>query len=164
MIKDLFFKALHSHGGESHLADFLCENLGKFGDFIYEVIIHSLIEVLKVLPFLFLTYLLMEFIEHRAGAKTIRTMKNAGKLGPAIGGAAGALPQCGFSAMASNLYAVRVVSLGTLFAVYLSTSDEMLPLLIGNSEIGIDRPYTSLQGGGRYIYRICNRFCAQAAR
>jgi len=135
----LFLKALHSHEDSSELAEFLCEHLGRVGDFIYEVIIHSALEVLKVIPFLFITYLLMEFIEHKAGDRTTRMMKRAGKLGPAIGGAAGALPQCGFSAMASNLYAVRVISLGTLLSVYLSTSDEMLPLLIGNSAMSIGK-------------------------
>ena len=95
-----------------------------------EVLWQGILDTLKLLPFLFLTYLLMEFIEHRAADKTRAFMKNAGKLGPFAGGALGAIPQCGFSAAAANLYTGRVIGLGTLIAVFLSTSDEMLPILI----------------------------------
>lgn len=76
----------------------------------------------------------MEYLEHRAGDKTERVVAKAGKWGPLIGGIAGAVPQCGFSAAASNLYAGRVISLGTLLAIYLSTSDEMLPILISEKQ------------------------------
>ena len=100
--------------------------------FIEHVLLSSLIELLTLLPFLFLTYLLMEFIEHRASDKAERFMKKAGPLGPAVGGLLGAVPQCGFSAAASNLFAGRVVTVGTLVAVFLSTSDEMLPILISS--------------------------------
>lgn len=95
-----------------------------------EVILDTFLDVAKLLPFLFLTYLAMEYLEHRAGEKTEALMRKAGRLGPVIGGALGVVPQCGFSAAASNLYAGRVITLGTLLAVYLSTSDEMLPVLI----------------------------------
>lgn len=95
-----------------------------------EVISDTLIDLIKLLPFLFLTYLAMEYLEHRAGEKAEALMRKAGPLGPVIGGALGIVPQCGFSAAASNLYAGRVITLGTLAAVYLSTSDEMLPVLI----------------------------------
>lgn len=91
---------------------------------------HTLLEALKLLPFLFLTYLAMEYLEHKTGEKTKHVVKKAGKWGPIIGGVAGAVPQCGFSAAASNLYAGRVITLGTLIAIYLSTSDEMLPIMI----------------------------------
>lgn len=91
---------------------------------------HTLMEALKLVPFLFLTYLAMEYLEHKTGEKTKHMVKKAGKLGPVIGGIAGALPQCGFSAAASNLYAGRVITLGTLMAIFLSTSDEMLPIMI----------------------------------
>lgn len=91
---------------------------------------HTLLEALKLIPFLFLTYLAMEFLEHKTGDKAKHMVKKAGKWGPVIGGIAGAVPQCGFSAAASNLYAGRVITLGTLIAIYLSTSDEMLPILI----------------------------------
>lgn len=95
-----------------------------------EVIIDTLLDVVKLLPFLLLTYLAMEYLEHKAGEKTEGLMRKAGRFGPVIGGALGIVPQCGFSTAASNLYAGRVITLGTLMAVYLSTSDEMLPVLI----------------------------------
>ena len=100
--------------------------------FLEHVLLSSIIELLTLLPFLFLTYLLMEFIEHRASDKAERFMKKAGPLGPAVGGLLGAVPQCGFSAAASNLFAGRVVTVGTLVAVFLSTSDEMIPILISS--------------------------------
>ncbi len=93
-------------------------------------LLHTLQDTLKILPFLFLTYLLMEFLEHRAGDATERMLRRAGKVGPLLGGVLGMLPQCGFSAAASGLYTGRIITTGTLIAVYLSTSDEMLPLLI----------------------------------
>lgn len=94
------------------------------------IIEHSVLDSLKLVPFLFLTYFGMEYLEHRAGDKTQKVIGKAGKWGPLLGGALGAVPQCGFSTAASNLYAGRVISMGTLLAVYLSTSDEMLPILI----------------------------------
>ena len=93
-----------------------------------DVIIDTLIDSVKLLPFLFFTYLAMEYIEHKTTAKTKRMIKNSGKAGPFAGAILGAVPQCGFSAAASNLYAGRVITLGTLIAIYLSTSDEMLPV------------------------------------
>lgn len=91
---------------------------------------HVTIDTLKLVPFLFLTYLVMEALEHKAGEKTHSVVKKAGRLGPVVGSLVGAVPQCGFSAAASNLYAGRVITLGTLIAIYLSTSDEMLPIMI----------------------------------
>ena len=128
---------LHSHASHGTLAELLSEKLGSLGVFLDEVVLHSLLEVLKIIPFLFLTYLFMEFIEHKAGEKTESFLRRSGKLGPAIGGALGLLPQCGFSAVAANLFSARIVSMGTLIAVFLSTSDEMLPILIGNPDISI---------------------------
>lgn len=95
-----------------------------------EIISDTLADGVKLLPFLFLTYLVMEYMEHRMGEKTKDAIKRSGRFGPLIGGAIGVFPQCGFSAAASNLYAGRVITAGTLLAVYLSTSDEMLPVLI----------------------------------
>ena len=95
-----------------------------------DVIWHGILDTVKLLPFLFLTYLLMEFVEHKASDKVFGFMKKAGTLGPLAGSALGAIPQCGFSAAASNLFAGRVISFGTLIAVFLSTSDEMLPILL----------------------------------
>lgn len=97
---------------------------------ILEILEHTLLDNIKLIPFLFLTYLAMEALEHKAGDKTNQLVKKAGRFGPVAGALAGALPQCGFSTAASNLYAGRVITLGTLIAIYLSTSDEMLPILI----------------------------------
>ena len=93
---------------------------------------HTLIDTAKIVPFLFLTYLLMEFLEHKAGGAPERWLRTSGKIGPLVGGALGVLPQCGFSAAATGFYTGRMITTGTLIAVYLSTSDEMLPILISS--------------------------------
>ena len=98
-----------------------------------EIIEETLIDALKLLPFLFITYLIMEYIEHKMGHKTKSAIKKSGKWGPIIGSILGVFPQCGFSVSATNLYAGRVITLGTLIAVYLSTSDEMLPIFISEA-------------------------------
>ena len=95
-----------------------------------EIILDTILDSLKVLPFLFIAFLIIEFFEHKLSHKTENTIKKAGKFGPLIGSLFGALPQCGFSVLATNLYITRIISLGTLMAIYLSTSDEMLPILI----------------------------------
>ncbi|MDD5829333.1 MAG: putative manganese transporter, partial [Lachnospira sp.] len=95
-----------------------------------DVIVDTLIDGVKLLPFLFLTYLAMEYIEHKVSGKTKAAIKKSGKAGPLIGGVLGAFPQCGFSTAASNLYAGKVITVGTLIAIYLSTSDEMLPVML----------------------------------
>ena len=95
-----------------------------------EVIIDTILDCLKIIPFLFIAFLIIEFFEHKLSHKTEKTIKKAGKFGPLIGSILGALPQCGFSVLATNLYITRIISLGTLIAIYLSTSDEMLPILI----------------------------------
>lgn len=94
------------------------------------VIWDSLSDSIKLLPFLFFTYLIMEYLEHMAGDKMQAAIRKSGKDGPIFGSILGAFPQCGFSAAASNLYAGRIITMGTLLSVYLSTSDEMLPILI----------------------------------
>lgn len=91
---------------------------------------HALKHTLTLLPFLYVTYLAMEVLEHKLQNRSGRWVRKAGKLGPLAGGLVGILPQCGFSTVAANLYAGRIISVGTLLAVFLSTSDEMLPLLI----------------------------------
>lgn len=101
--------------------------------FFSEVLLDGFLDTLRVVAVLFLTYLLMEYIEHKASARTISFMEKSGSLGPLVAGTLGAVPQCAFSAMASNLYTGRVITIGTLFAVFLSTSDEMLPILISGS-------------------------------
>lgn len=95
--------------------------------------IHSFKDSLHLLPFLFLTYLFMEFFEHKMDQKMKQSLMKSEKAGPVLGALLGLLPQCGFSAAASNLYAGRVITMGTLIAVYLSTSDEMLPIMISEA-------------------------------
>ncbi len=95
-----------------------------------EIIKHSVFDTAKLIPFLFLTYLLMEFLEHRSADAAEHKLSRAGRIGPLVGSALGIVPQCGFSAAASGLYSGRIITAGTLLAVYLSTSDEMLPILI----------------------------------
>lgn len=94
---------------------------------------HAFNDSLKILPFLFITYLAMEVLEKKAGEKTNLWLEKAGKAGPIAGGFLGVIPQCGMSTAASNLYAGRIISVGTLVAIYLSTSDEMLPIMISRS-------------------------------
>ena len=96
-------------------------------------ILEAVIDTAKLLPFLYLTYLLMEYLEDRAQERTIAFVRKTGKLGPLAGAAAGIIPQCGFSAAASSLYAGGVITVGTLLAIFLSTSDEMLPILISEA-------------------------------
>ena len=98
-----------------------------------EILEHTILDTIKLIPFLFITYLIMEYIEHKMSNKTKKIVEKSGKFGPAIGAILGIIPQCGFSAAASNLYAVRIISLGTLMAIFLSTSDEMIPVLISES-------------------------------
>ena len=98
-----------------------------------DVFLDAVIDSLKILPFLFLTYLLMEYLESRAEERARSAVRKAGWLGPLWGSFLGIVPQCGFSAAAANLYAGRAISIGTLFAIFLSTSDEMLPILISST-------------------------------
>jgi len=98
-----------------------------------EIIIETLIDSIKLVPFLFVAFLIIELIEHKFSKKEIKLVEKSGKFGPVIGGLLGIFPQCGFSVLATNLYITRIVSLGTLIAIYLSTSDEMLPILISRN-------------------------------
>lgn len=98
-----------------------------------EVLQETIIDSLKLIPFLFIAYLVMEYIEHKTSNKSKEVIKKSGKFGPAIGGLLGIFPQCGFSAIAANLYAGRIITMGTLIAVFLSTSDEMLPIMISEA-------------------------------
>ena len=99
-------------------------------DFIVDILLDAGKDTLSLVPFLFITYIALEAIEHTAAARVNGAIRRAGAAGPALGAVLGMLPQCGFSAMAATLYAGRVVTLGTLVAVFLSTSDEMLPMLV----------------------------------
>lgn len=98
-----------------------------------EVFLDTLIDSIKLLPFLFIAYLIMEYIEHKTSEKSKSVIKKSGKFGPLFGGILGIFPQCGFSAAAANLYAGRIITMGTLIAIFLSTSDEMLPILISEA-------------------------------
>ena len=100
---------------------------------MWDAILDSLIDTVKLIPFLLITYIIMKFIEHKTSHKTKDAIKKSGHFGPLIGGILGVVPQCGFSAAASSLYSARIITLGTLIAVFLSTSDEMLPILISEA-------------------------------
>ena len=95
-----------------------------------DILEHTLIETIKLLPFLFVAFLIIELIEHKLNNKSKKVITKAGKLGPLLGGLLGLFPQCGFSVLATNLYVTRIISLGTLISIYLATSDEMLPILL----------------------------------
>lgn len=99
-------------------------------DLFLDCLLDAALDTLRLVPFLLVTYFALVALEYKAGAKTREVVARAGASGPAIGAMFGAVPQCGFSTAAAMLYAGRVITLGTLFAVFLSTSDEMLPLMI----------------------------------
>lgn len=109
---------LHAHGAEATEG------------FWSEVFVDGFFDTLKLIPFLFVTYLLMEYIEHKAKSKAEGFIQRSGAFAPVVGGLVGAVPQCGFSSAAANLYSGRLITMGTLVAVFLSTSDEMIPILI----------------------------------
>ena len=99
-------------------------------DAVVDILMDACNDTLALVPFLFVTYIALEALEHTAGSRVNGLIKRAGAAGPAVGAVLGVVPQCGFSAMAATLYAGRIVTLGTLVAVFLSTSDEMLPMLV----------------------------------
>ena len=96
-----------------------------------DIIIDTILDTAKLLPFLYLAFLLIEFLEHKIKNKDI--LDKTGRFGPLLGGILGAIPQCGFASAATNLYVTRIISLGTLISIYLSTSDEMLPIMISQN-------------------------------
>lgn len=98
-----------------------------------EVIQDTLLDTVKLLPFLFVAFLIIEFIEHKLSNKQENIISKSGKLGPVVGALLGAIPQCGFSVLATNLYVTRIISLGSLISIYLSTSDELIPLMISHN-------------------------------
>lgn len=104
---------------------------------LWEALLDALIDTAKLLPFLYLSYLLIEFLEHHGSEKAEKWIAGAGKAGPGIGALLGLVPQCGFSGAAASLYCAGTISLGTLLAVFLSTSDEMLPLLLSGGAEGL---------------------------
>lgn len=97
-----------------------------------DIILDTLIDGIKLLPFLFIVFFVLEYIEHKVSRKNKQIIEKSGKYGPFIGAILGMFPQCGFSVAATNLFSARVITFGTLIAIYLSTSDEMLPILLSN--------------------------------
>ena len=95
-----------------------------------DIILDTLIDSLKLLPFLFVAFLIIELIEHKLNKQTKELVSKSGKVGPLIGSLLGLFPQCGFSVMATNLYVTRIITIGTLISIYLATSDEMLPIML----------------------------------
>lgn len=104
-------------------------------EFFLNVFLDSALDTLELLPFLFLTYLAMEVLEHSAEGRMQQLVASSGRLGPVVGSLLGALPQCGFSAMASTLFSGRVITVGTLVAVILSTSDELIPVCVAQGVV-----------------------------
>ena len=103
-----------------------------------DIVIDTLIDGVKLIPFLFIAFLIIELIEHKLSKKNKNLITKTGKFGPMFGSILGMFPQCGFSVLATNLYVTRIITLGTLISIYLSTSDEMLPILLSqNVEVGI---------------------------
>ena len=97
-----------------------------------DIILDTLKDSLKLLPFLWGAFLLIELLEHKFSNRSKKIIEKSGKFGPLLGGILGCFPQCGFSVMATKLYVTRIITLGTLISVYLSTSDEMLPILLAH--------------------------------
>lgn len=95
-----------------------------------DIILDTLLDTLKLIPFLFIAFLIIELIEHKLNNRNKKVLTKSKKYGVILGSLLGVIPQCGFSVMATNLYITRIITLGTLISVYLSTSDEMLPILI----------------------------------
>lgn len=103
-------------------------------EILFDFFLDALLDSLKLLPFLFGAYLLIEWVEHRASGRLVRFLQKAGRLGPVAGAVAGCVPQCGFSILAANLFSGGMITMGTLAAVFLSTSDEALPILLAHSD------------------------------
>ncbi len=134
---------------------FLLHASHEGGETPWRVLGDTLLEFLPVLLVLFLTYLLMEWMEHKMGERTRLLLVRAGGFAPLLGGVVGIVPQCGFSAAAAGLYAGRVVSVGTLFAVFLATSDEMLPIVLSNAVHGEFAAWSVLRIlGGKMVIGI----------
>ena len=98
-----------------------------------DCLLDALLDTLKLLPYLLITFLVLELIEHKLSKKSTKALSRSKKCGPVVGGILGGFPQCGFSAMGANLFSSRVITMGTLIAIFLSTSDEMLPIMLSEN-------------------------------
>ena len=103
-------------------------------EMLLDVIIDTCLDCLKMLPFLFVAFLMIEALEHYSSEFTAKLLAKVGKAGPIVGAIAGCVPQCGFSVMAANLYAGGIVSVGTLLSVFIATSDEAILIILGNPD------------------------------
>ncbi len=112
-----------------------------------DFLLDAFLDTLKVLPFLFITYLFIEWMEHHASVQWTIHLKKSKRLGPLFGSFFGLFPQCGFSTIASTLYRNRIITFGTLIAIYLTTSDEMIPVLLSNGNPSIILPILGIKFG-----------------
>lgn len=103
-----------------------------------DIITDTILDSIKILPFLFLSYLLIEYIEHKSSQKLQKALSTSGKYSKVAGSLLGILPQCGFSAVAANLFSGRLITIGTLISVFLATSDELIPIMISHPEMTKD--------------------------
>ena len=101
-------------------------------ELFWDCLLDAFVDTLKLLPLLFLTYLLMEYIEHKGNEKMEAVIRRSGRLGPLAGAFLGLVPQCGFAGAAAGFFSSRIITPGTLFAIFLATSDEMLPVMIAS--------------------------------
>lgn len=99
-----------------------------------EHIQHVILDTINLLPLLFLVYLLIEYLEHENNGVINKLFKKTKKFGPLLGAALGTIPQCGFSVVASELFSKKVITLGTLIAIFLATSDEAIPLMMAHPD------------------------------
>lgn len=109
---------------------------GFTADTAFSLILDSVLDTLKMLPFLFAAFLIIEFLEHHAKERFDKLFRRTDKSGPLVGALLGCVPQCGFSVLCANLYTGGIVTLGTLIAVFLSTSDEAVILLASSPDGG----------------------------
>ena len=103
-------------------------------EMLLDEIIDTCLDCLKMLPFLFVAFLMIEALEHYSSEFTAKLLAKVGKAGPIVGAIAGCVPQCGFSVMAANMYAGGIVSVGTLLSVFIATSDEAILIILGNPD------------------------------
>ena len=99
---------------------------------MWDSLLDAFIDTIKIFPFLVIAFVILEYLEHKLTKKNKRYLENSKRIGPLVGGILGGFPQCGFSAMAASLYASRVITMGTIIAVFLATSDEMLPIMLSS--------------------------------